>query len=201
MIYGYVRGSDDRIDLENQYMVLTEWGVQRIDIYADTLTGAISPLERPGWHRLDATLVDGDTVVVTELQRIGRARRFIPDVLQDFHRRGIKLKSLAPGQEWTDYIGDKDPMKAMVGEILALFAGFMAEAERNDIIRRTKAGQARARARGKKIGGGHFKHLPEIRAEIRRDRRGGLSWAKLAAKWEISISTAKRYVKETPDAE
>ena len=74
-LYGYVRGSTDDVDLENQYRLLLEYGVSPERIYSDaSVSGVVTPQNRGGWSRLDGVLESTDKLAVTELQRIGRNR-------------------------------------------------------------------------------------------------------------------------------
>ena len=75
-------------------------------------------------------------------------------VLQEFADRGAKYKSLAG--PWADTTTE-------LGEVLAALVGYIARKTREDIIRRTAAGRARARALGAQFG-----RPPKLSAETRQ---------------------------------
>ena len=76
-------------------------------------------------------------------------------VLQEFADRGARYKSLA--EPWADTTTE-------LGEVLAALVGYIARKTREDIIRRTAAGRARARARGVRFG-----RPPKLSAETRQE--------------------------------
>ncbi len=135
---GYARCSTDRQDLSAQTKALIELGVATDRIYTDKgLTG--TNRDRPGLDQAMAAVREGDTFVVSKLDRLARSvpdARHIADKLEE---KGVKL---ALGQSVYD---PTDPMGKMFFNILATFAEFEV-----DLIRmRTREGMAIARAKGK----------------------------------------------------
>ena len=98
--------------------------------------------ERPQLSKLLEILREGDTLVVWELDRLGRSLKELLTLVSDFQTRGIGFISL------NDSI---DTTTAQGRLIFNLFAS-LAEFERDLIRERTKAGLSAARARGR-IGG------------------------------------------------
>ena len=94
------------------------------------------------WPAALSHLRRGDTLVVWRLDRLGRTTHQLVNLLEQFEREGIRLRSLQDGIDPTSVMG-----KAML-QIGAVFA----EMERNLLRERTKAGLAAARARGR-LGG------------------------------------------------
>ena len=124
MEYGYIRGSTEEIELENQHRLLRERGISVGNIFVDqAVSGVINPNSVKGWSRLNSVLKDGDVVVVTELARIGRQQRFIPDTLHRFHEIGIHLQSLVEKeQSFLKYIGSSDPTEKLIVEFLQKYS-------------------------------------------------------------------------------
>ena len=95
--------------------------------------------ERPGLDKALAALREGDTLVVSKLDRLARS---VPDaraIAGELEKKGVKL---ALGATIHD---SADPMGRMFFNIVATFAEFEA-----DLIRmRTREGMAIARAKGK----------------------------------------------------
>lgn len=74
MIYGYARVSTrgqakDGNSLENQEAILKEHGAEVI--YSDSVTGR--NLDRPNLKKLLSEIKEGDTLIVTKLDRIARS--------------------------------------------------------------------------------------------------------------------------------
>jgi len=135
---GYARVSTDKQDLTAQREALIELGVEPDRIYTDHgLSGR--QRARPGLDQALAAVREGDTFVVTKLDRLARS---VPDaraIATSLQERSVRL---ALGQAIYD---PTDPMGKMFFNILATFAEF-----ESDIIRlRTREGMAVARAKGR----------------------------------------------------
>lgn len=106
--------------------------------------------DRPGLADALSHLRRGDTLVVWRLDRLGRTTHQLVNLLEEFEREGIRLRSLQDGI---------DPSTIMSKALLQIAAVF-ADMERNLLRERTKAGLAVARARGR-LGG----RKPRLSAE------------------------------------
>lgn len=137
-LIGYARCSTDKQDLATQQAALIELGVTLDRIYMDRgFTG--TNRSRPGLDQALAAVRDGDTLVVSKLDRLARSVPDARDIADSLVARGVKL---ALGGSVYD---PADPMGKMFFNILATFAEFEA-----DLIRmRTREGMALARAKGK----------------------------------------------------
>lgn len=137
-LIGYARCSTDKQDLAAQQAALIELGVTLDRIYMDRgFTG--TNRSRPGLDQALAAVRDGDTLVVSKLDRLARSVPDARDIADSLVARGVKL---ALGGSVYD---PADPMGKMFFNILATFAEFEA-----DLIRmRTREGMALARAKGK----------------------------------------------------
>lgn len=138
---GYARCSTYSQDLTGQRHALLELGVQEDRIYTDQgLTG--TNRERPGLEQALAAVREGDTLVVTKLDRLARS---VPDVRAIVDQLEAKGVTLALGASAYD---PSDPMGKMFFNIVATFAEFEA-----DLIKmRTREGMAIAKAKGKMRG-------------------------------------------------
>lgn len=143
MIYGYVRVSTDKQTVENQKMVIRDYTKRkRVKFIAETISGTKTPGKRKLGQLLE-TVQPGDTLIITELSRLGRSLMMIMDVLQELLEKHVKVIAIKEGYELGDNIQSK---------VLAFAFGLSAEIERQLISERTKAGLERARAQGKHIG-------------------------------------------------
>jgi DNA invertase Pin-like site-specific DNA recombinase len=180
-LVGYARCSTDEQDLTAQRERLRELGVAAGRVYLDHgLTG--TKRVRPGLDQALAAVREGDTLVVTKLDRLARS---VPDaraIGDDLAARGIKL-SLG-GQIYDP----ADPMGKMFFSILSVFAEFEV-----DLLRlRTKEGMAVARAKGKLRG-----RQPKLSARQQHELRkmyatGEYTVADLAELFSVARATVYR---------
>jgi len=138
ILIGYARCSTNKQDLSAQIQGLNTLGVSEDRIYSDYgLIGANR--SRPGLDQALAAVREGDTLVVTKLDRLARS---VPDartIADQLAQKGVKL---ALGNTIYD---PTDPIGKMFFNMMATFAEF-----ESDIIRmRTREGMAIARAKGK----------------------------------------------------
>ena len=119
-LIGYARCSTDSQDLAAQRLALLQLGVAGDRIYTDHgLTGTTRA--RPGLDQALAAVREGDTLVVSKLDRLARS---VPDaraIADRLLERGVKL-ALGPA-----LYDPGDPMGKMFFNILATFAEFEAD--------------------------------------------------------------------------
>lgn len=186
-VFGYVRVSTNRQVHDRQDDALTEAGVLVEDIYRDKISGA--KFIRKGLDELLRTAREGDTIVVTSLDRLGRSLSQVIATADELHRRGINLRSL---KESIDY-------STSVGRMLAGIFGSLAEYERELINERAADARAAAKARGKQTG--RPKALTEDQQrQLRSLHAGGESVVALAKSYGISRPTVYRILEEATTA-
>ena len=96
MTIGYARVSTAGQTLDGQTDLLTQAGCVRI--YSEKISGVKK--ERPQLDRMMDTLRDGDTVIITELTRLGRSVRELLHIIERIHEAGASIKSLR--ETWLD---------------------------------------------------------------------------------------------------
>ena len=199
-IYGYIRTSRrlqegvPGMDPASQELQLRRAGVPVDQIHRDVgVSGTTGTQERRGWHRLNGRLAGGDTLVVVAIDRIGRRW---PDTIRsicELRDRGVKIRSLAEAEaQWTRYLeADDGSAEAFFGQILTMFAAWVADQELESIKRRTREGLERARQQGKALGPPRKFRVSQVET-MRRMRAGGASLRRIASDFECSASTVLR---------
>jgi len=139
MLLGYARVSTDGQSLDVQRRVLTEAGC--VKLFEEKASGARA--DRVELARLLDHVRDGDTIVVTRLDRLARSTADLLRVGNELKQAGAGLRSIA--EPWADTTSPAGWM------ILTVFAG-IAEFERSLILDRTRAGRDAALKRGVKFG-------------------------------------------------
>ena len=144
MLVGYARIStvDQNLDLQIDALKSAGCGA----IHKDAVSGART--QRPGLDKALSYLREGDTLVVWRLDRLGRSLRHLLDLATDLEKRKVSLRSL---QESID-------TSTAGGKLIFHVFGALAQFERELNRERTLAGQASARARGRR---GGRKPLPQ----------------------------------------
>lgn len=193
MTHGYIRVSTDTQTVENQKVAITEYvkryRLGKIEWTSETISGTKKPEKRKLGGLLE-TLQQGDTLIITELSRLGRSMTMILNVLQQLLDKGVKVIAIKEGYELGDNLQSK---------VLAFAFGLSAEIERTLISERTKQGLERARQQGKRIGRQpgekphHYKLTPH-RCEIKQYLKQGRTINSMAEEFGVSWLTMKNFV-------
>jgi DNA invertase Pin-like site-specific DNA recombinase len=181
LLIGYARVSTDEQDLTVQRNALGGLGVAGERIYVDHgLTG--TNRDRPGLREALAACRDGDTLVVTKLDRLARSLPDARAILEDLTHRHVKLSLGGSVHDPTDPVG------RLLFNVLAMVAEFEA-----DLIRlRTREGMKVARAKGR-LRGKQPKLNPRQEAHlVALHRAGEHSTAELADLFGVARSTVYR---------
>ena len=182
------------MDPLSQELQLQRAGVPLNNIHRDVgVSGTTGTQERRGWHRLNGRLAGGDILVVVAIDRIGRRWPDTIKAICDLRDRGVKVRSLAEAEaQWTKYLeADEGSPESFFGQVLVMFAAWVADQELESIKRRTREGMERARQQGKTLGPPRKLRPGQVEA-IRRMREGGASLRRIASDFECSASTVLR---------
>ncbi len=138
LLIGYARVSTDEQDLTAQHEALADLGVDPARVYVDHgLTG--TNRERPGLREALAACRQGDTLVVTKLDRLARSLPDARDIVEELTTREVKLSLGGSVHDPTDPVG------RLLFNVLAMVAEF-----ESDLIRmRTREGMKVAKAKGR----------------------------------------------------
>lgn len=144
MIYGYVRVSTKEQCLDRQIAALKDYA--KIDkLFQDKQSG--KDFAREQYIAMKDTVCEGDTIVVKELDRLGRNKDEMKKELEWFKSRGVTVRILELPTTLIDYQG-QDWIGDMVNNILIEVLGAIAEQERKKTRQRQAEGIAAKKARG-----------------------------------------------------
>ncbi|EMW6552414.1 recombinase family protein [Citrobacter werkmanii] len=174
MLIGYVRVSTNDQNLELQLDALNRLDCDQI--FEDKISGAKS--KRPGLDKMMKKLRPGDTVVVWKLDRLGRSLIHLVDLLRYFRENNIEFFSVTEGIR----------ISTSIGRFAYTMLSAAAEMERENIIERTRAGLAVARAKGR-IGGRRPKLTDEQWAQAGRLIAAGETRQRVAIIYDVGVST------------
>ena len=95
-VYGYCRVSTPKQSIERQIRNIRAEYPEAV-IVTEEYTG--TKLDRPAWSKLYKAAQEGDTIIITELSRLGRSLMMILDVLQSLLEKGVKVIAIKEGFE------------------------------------------------------------------------------------------------------
>ena len=139
-VFAYCRVSTREQTTDNQMREIEGAGfaLDTRRMVAECISGSVSAGERPGFAKLLERLEDGDVLVVTKLDRLGRNAMDVRVTVERLAGLGVRVHCLAlGGTDLTSAAG-----KMTMGVIAAV-----AEFERDLLVERTQAGLARAKVR------------------------------------------------------
>jgi DNA invertase Pin-like site-specific DNA recombinase len=183
LLIGYARVSTDAQDLTAKRDALDRLGVPAERIYIDHgLTG--TNRDRPGLKTALAACREGDTLVVTKLDRLARSLPDAREIIHDLTPRHVKLSLGGSLHDPTDPIG------RLLFNVLAMVAEFEP-----DLIRlRAREGMQVARAKGR-LRGKQPKLYPRQEAHLLALHEAGEhSTTELAELFNVGRSTVYRAI-------
>ena len=149
--WGYARISSMTQHEDRQIKKLKEFGVEERNIIVDKESG--KNLERDGYQLLKTKLLRaGDTLVIKELDRLGRKKSDIKRELEEFKAMNIRVKILDIPTTLVDFKEETQWIQEMITNILIEVLGGFAEEDRKNILKRQREGIDVALEKGVKFG-------------------------------------------------
>ena len=183
-VFGYARVSTDGQTLAAQDAALRAAGCAKV--YSETASGAKT--DRAALRKAIGSLGEGDTLMVTRLDRLARSTRDLLNTLDEIAKRGAGFKSLA--DTWAD-------TTTAHGRLMLTILGGLAEFERELIRARTGEGRTRAKARGVHMGR-PSKLTPHQQREAIARRDAGEALTDIARTFGVSHTTIGRLTAAPP---
>jgi len=149
-VLGYLRTSTDKQEINNQRLEILEYARKEDLKVSDFIEVQISSRKSVKDRRIDellGKLQNGDTVIATELSRIGRSAVEVITIINELIKNGIDIVIVKQGLKINAVNKDDMTSKVMV-TMLSLFA----ELERDLISHRTKEALRSKKAQGQVLG-------------------------------------------------
>lgn len=187
--FGYGRVSTKDQTTENQRQDIAAAGYAVDYWHADEgVSGKVPAIHRPEFAKMLGQIRDGETLVVTKLDRLGRDAQDVGATIKLLAARSIEVIVLQLG---------KLDLTSPAGKLMLAMLAAVAEMERDLLVERTQSGLARAKAEGKALGR-PSSTTPEQRATIAKRHKAGESISALAREHGLSRASVMRIV--TPAA-
>ena len=188
MIYGYARVSTKGQDrygngLDVQEKQLRDNGAEKI--FCESFTG--TKKNRPELNKLLEVVQDGDSVIVTKLDRIARSTRDGLAIIEELLAKGVVINILNMGKF------DNTPSGKLMRTIFFAFAEF----ERDMIVERTQEGKEICKKNPDwKDGRPAIKIDDDFQKILKKQKDGELSVAECCKQLGISRATWYNKLKE-----
>ncbi len=188
-VFAYGRVSTKDQTTENQRREIDAAGYSIGFWFADEgVSGKVPAALRPQFAMLMQQIRDGETLVVTKLDRLGRDAQDIGATIKALAKRRIEVIVLQLG---------KLDLASAAGKLMLNMLAAVAEMERDLLVERTQAGLARAKAEGKTLGRPALT-TDATRRSISESHKTGISISALAKIHNVSRATVMRIVKPAP---
>lgn len=140
MIFGYIRVSSKDQNPQRQIDALKEYepNLKNRNIYIDKQSG--KDFDREEYQELKKILREGDTLIVKELDRLGRNKKMIKEELDYLNEKEVRVKILNIPTTLIELPEENTWIIKMVNNILIEVLGAVAEEERIKIKERQREG-------------------------------------------------------------
>ena len=195
MIYGYIRVSTDKQNVENQRFEIENYCKERgmiVNAWIEETISGTKKIDQRKLGKLLNKLKKDDILICAELSRLGRNMFMIMSILNYCMEKEIKVWTIKDNYR----LGDD-----LTSKVLAFAFGLSAEIERNLISQRTKEALARKKSEGISLGrpkgrkSSHYKLTGKENA-IKDLRNKGLSKSQIAKILEVHRNTLNVYMKK-----
>ena len=201
VIYARVSSVGERQSTERQVADLTRYaeasGMEVVAVYEEQASGARADRERLAECLAFLKGGGADTLLVSELSRLGRSLRQVLEIIDDLTAAGVNIYFQDHGMNTLRKDGSRNPATKMLVSMLGSFA----EMEREQIAYRLNSGRQLAIEKGVKMGRkvGYRLSDKELLAKypkVVRKLKEGFSIRETAKVCEVSVSTVQK-VKST----
>ena len=193
MTYGYARVSSLEQNEDRQLIALRNAGVRKRTLYVDKQSG--KDFLRPQYQKMVGRLKPDDLLCIQSIDRLGRN---YAEILEQWRlltkEMGVDIYVL--DMPLLDTRRGKDLMGTFLSDIVLQVLSFVAENERDNILRRQAQGIAAARARGVRFGRPTVPAPENFPRVVERLEGGAISFKEALAESGLSHGTFYRRLRE-----
>ena len=194
-LYGYARVSTVGQNEDRQMFALTEFGVMEKNIILDKISG--KDFNRPGYKRLLKKLRQGDTLVISSVDRLGRDYE---EIIEQWRKITKEIKAYIVVIDLpildTRMKNEYDVTGTLIADVVLALFGYVAQMERENIRSRQAEGIAVAKAKGVNFGRPPKEKPEELDVYIKKYLMKEVSSREAARAVDIPQSTFLKWVRE-----
>lgn len=186
---GYARVSSKEQNLDRQLEALESVS----KVFSDKASGQTT--ERPQLHALLKYIREGDIVVVTELDRLGRNNKDLTEIMNTIQQKGATLEVLnLPSMNGID----DENLRRLINNLVIELYKYQAESERRRIKERQAQGIKLAKQKGRFTGRKptYSKEDPLLKRAFELYESKEYTLKEIEQHTKIPVSTLKRYLKK-----
>ncbi len=166
--------------------------------YSDTITGGTKAANRPQYARMKESMREGDTLLICDVDRLGRSADDVIIEMKTLRAEGIRVVALDVPylNDWNNV--NDDSMYQMIIDIVITLKAHMAQQEKEKIQSRINQGLDAARQKGTKLGrpsSGVPASFTKEYHRFKNGKYGKISALQFAKMLGIGRSTFYKYVK------
>ena len=185
-VVAYIRVSSTGQSLEVQQQLMEEFGVDKV--FAEKVSGTTQ--NRPKLQECLQYVREGDTLVITKLDRLARSVSHLHQIVDDLASRGVGFKVLQQNIDTTTKEG------RLMFSVLGALAQFETELRQE----RCDEGRVAAMERGVKFGAKPKLTRQQI-LEMREKRAGGALIKELMREYSLSKASVYRLMRDEEGVE
>lgn len=178
-----------------EYSIVNNFKVD--EFISDTITGGTKAENRPNYFNMKKQLRNGDTLIVCDIDRLGRNADDVIVEIKDLQTKGIRVVALdVPFMNDWQKMND-DSLSKMIVDIFITLKAHIAQQEKEKNHDRVMQGLNTARAKGKKLGRpatGVPKEFIKEYNKLQSGEYGNMSVVQFAKLQSIAVSTFYKYV-------
>lgn len=195
MVFVYIRVSSKEQNIDRQSQLIYDYcasnGINIDRTFVDKMSG--KDFNRPQYQALKLCLRTGDTLIVKELDRLGRNMEQIKIEWQILQSMGIDI--LVIDTPILNTTQKSDLEKILISNIVFELLAYMAEKERVKIKQRQAEGISIAKAKGKRFGRPMLKYPDDWNEKYSMWRNNEITAVEAMKLLNLSPSTFYRMVK------
>ena len=187
--------------IDRQQQTIIEYSIKnefKIDeFFSDVITGGTKADNRPGYNNMKKQLRSGDTIIISDVDRLGRNADDVIVEIKDLQSKGIRVVALDVPflNDWQKM--NDDSLSKMIIDIFVTLKAHIDQQEKEKIHDRVMQGLNVARAKGKKLGRpatGVPKDFVKEYNKFQSGEYGSISVVQFAKLQGIAVSTFYKYV-------